>query len=137
MDTAGNALGTFTADTSPTALQTDALARQAANKLSTLVGDEIPEALFEEASELAAIRAAMMIELSYFPEQVVAGRSPYDRYKALWDEAVGTPDKPGSFVLAVQNAVLDETVDVGGGAGEPDFSFPANEGGMVGWETKM
>lgn len=136
-DTAGNEIGTFTANTRPTALQVDVLSRQAANKLSTIIGDAIPEDLLEDASELAAIRTAMLVELSYFPEQVAAKRSPYAEYKELWDEAVGTPDKPGSFVLAVQNAVGDETVDVGGGAGEPDFAFPENTGGMVGWATKM
>lgn len=137
LDSSGNELGTFTKETRPTHQEVDRLARAAANKLSTYAGDVIPEDLLGEATDLAALRTAMMIELGYFPEQVVAGRSPYAQWKELWDEAVGTPTAPGSFVVAVQNAVEDETVDVGGGSGEPHFAFPENKGGLIGWETKM
>lgn len=136
VDTSGNELGTFTNATRPTALQVDQLARAAASTLSTYIGNEIPVDLLSDASDLAAIRAAMLIELGYFPEQVTSGRSPYEQYKALWDEAVGTPGKPGSFVVAVQQALDDDTVDVEG-TSSVDFNFPVNEGGMVGWGTKM
>lgn len=134
-DDAGNELGTFTASTRPTSTQVDVLARRGASVLSYLVNSPIPENLLEEASDLAALRAAMLVELSYFPEQIASQRSPYNELKALWDAAIGTPDKPGPFIKAVDESLVEEGEVVT--PGEPDFAFPENKGGLIGWETRM
>lgn len=127
--------GTFTDTTRPTNIEAVELARQAAEDLATAVGNNIPDALVDTARRLAAIRAAMLIELSYFPEQVAVNRSPYAQYKDLWDEAVGRPGRPGTFVVAVEGAMDDQTVDVEEGAGMPYFGFPVDT--IVGFDTIM
>jgi len=48
------------------------------------------------AKGLAILYACMQIEISYFPEQVAADKSPYARFKELWDD--GLP----KYVEAVQ-----------------------------------
>jgi len=104
-------LGTFTAETRPTGQQVQTLIRKATGDLAMVIGDEVPGVIMREANETAALKAAMMVELSYFPEQVATNRSPYAQYKELYDDAVGSPQSPGKLVIAVQEAV-DGTVSV-------------------------
>lgn len=87
----------------------------AANDVAAAVGSEIPEDLWSIADSVTSYRAAMLIELSYFPEQVAAGRSPYEQIKALYTESL-------------KNLLARSTGDVPGGeAGAPSppsYAFP-------------
>lgn len=89
----GNEAGTFNpaaADeedrTRPTAEQATAAITNALGTISGTIGIDIPEENFEAAASVAALRAAMLIELRYWPEQVATGRSPYAQLKELYDE---------------------------------------------------
>lgn len=88
----GEEQGTFTDETRPTADEVQTLIeRQAvprvASRLSTVTTDcELNADLIQRATDLAALFTSMLIELSYYPEQVSEGNSPYGRYKELWDE---------------------------------------------------
>lgn len=84
----GRELGAFTADTRPTAGQVDELIAMAAHAVHARTGWDVPAERHEEARRMTALRAALSIELSYFPEQVTAGRSAYEPLKELYDEGM-------------------------------------------------
>lgn len=120
-DSNGNTLGTFTADTSPTGDQVERLIDKAVTKVTSKIGVSIPAALEEKAGTVVALRAAMLVELSYFGDQIAAQRSPFNELKTLHDEEwkdlysdwrdLGADLLPGT---------ADDTSD----AGMPVYSFP-------------
>lgn len=84
-DTNGNEVGTFTSSTRPTEAQVTGLITTANGDLASEVGTDIPEVTWDLARGVAALGAAMLAELSFFPEQVATGRSPYDQLAALYE----------------------------------------------------
>jgi hypothetical protein len=122
-DTAGNELGTFTDATRPTGDQAEAESLFAVDQVWGRLGQN-PEAagitaattaLFPQARRAAAIYAAMLIELSYFPEQIQDDQSPYDRLKELYDQAIANlaasvttdpADIQGIGMIAVASTVV-------------------------------
>ena len=121
-DSKGHELGVFTEDTRPTARQVERLINKAAGDISTMVGDDIPDVLTQEVRGVVAIYTAMLVELSYFPEQTDSDRSAYRQYKEIYDEKIGTEKEPGTIIRAVQDAQLDNSVDVEG-ARSPAANF--------------
>lgn len=114
-DTQGNELGTFTPDTRPTADQVLSLINTATGDLAAAVGADLDESLWAQAAVVASYKAAMLVELSYFPEQVATGRSPYEQLRALYLEALA----------ALTSAVGGEAPGVPGGTVDPPvYSFP-------------
>lgn len=122
--------GDFTAQTRPTAAQVTSIIGLAVGDVGIRVGADLPEVLWPTARSLAVLRAAMKVELTYFPEQVATGRSPYAQMKEQYDEGIA------ALVTAAA-----QQVGAGGEAGSiddepmPSYGFPANAGGMVGWGT--
>lgn len=94
LDGNGNELGTFTDQTRPTESQAQELIDKAAKEVASKIGTDPGEAYWDGASGVAALRAAMKIELSYFPEQINTGRSPYnqlrDEYREAFKELLAT-----------------------------------------------
>jgi hypothetical protein len=129
VDRQGNEGGTFTSDTRPTAAQVAEIIKQAALDLSAQIGPDIPDDLIPEARRIVAIRAAMLVELTYFPEQVAASRSPYAEYRQLWLDAIGTSSNPGQFVLTVRAEEEGDTP--GATSGMAQFSFPSKISSLV------
>jgi hypothetical protein len=84
-DRSQNEVGTFTADTRPTGDQVAVLIEQAVSDVVDVVGSDLPTPTWGSATYVAALSAAMQVELSYFPEQVGTGRSPYAQLKDLYD----------------------------------------------------
>lgn len=86
-------LGTFTTATRPTAAQVTELIMDAVGEVATQVGkldqDCHTDLMRAKASTMAKYKAAMLIELSYFPEQVGAKNSAYDQYERLYDKGMG------------------------------------------------
>ncbi len=72
----GSLVGNFNGTTIPTDTQVTAIIAQAVSLLRNRLGP-VPDALVDQAQALTALRAAYMVELSYFPEQVDTGVSPY------------------------------------------------------------
>jgi len=122
--TGGQELGTFTEETRPTDQQVLGIIEKAAGTVFLSIGDDIPAALFSEAKHAVTLLTAMMIELSFYPEQVAAQKSAYAEYKELYEELIGTREEPGSLVLAVINAAEDGTVDVVTHLPKPTGTFP-------------
>lgn len=85
-DANGNILGTFTENTQPTAEQAQRAIENAVRDLAPDLGEVIPADLVEDAKALAALRAAMYIELSNFGSEIPRQLSPYPQYKVLFDE---------------------------------------------------
>lgn len=94
---AGAELGTFDTSTRPTADQVESYIAQAAVEVALNLPENVPEALTGYVRRLAALRAAMFVELSYFPEQLDNDRSAYDRLKEQFDAGM----------TALQDRLLD------------------------------
>ena len=80
-DSAGTELGTFTVNTRPTDVQVQQLIVLAEGDVLIQVGDELGPVTAAEATSMIALRAACMVEVSYWPEQIRTNRSAYDE---LW-----------------------------------------------------
>lgn len=92
-DTNGNEVGTFNGNTRPTNANVEVLIGFAVDKVQSDIGgalcaDAEAAGLPDKVRNAGALYAAMLVELSYFPEQVAAGRSPYDKIKELWAEDI-------------------------------------------------
>lgn len=91
-DTSGNELGTFTPETRPTADQVTSLIAQAAGDVTGAISKDpadMPTKAHGPFKSVATVGAAMLVELSYFPEQVATGRSPYDQLAELYATRLG------------------------------------------------
>lgn len=127
----GQELGTFTDDTRPTDEAVSELIGLAAEDVSTVIGTKLPTSVIEFSRAVVALRTAMLVELTYFPEQVSSQRSAYSAYERMYKDRLGQLEKTILGLAAgntEQGAIGDDTLAV--------FAFPANEGGMVGWGTK-
>lgn len=126
----GTELGAFTADTRPTTDQVSAMIGEAVSQVAADHGSDITEPLWPQAKRLVTLEAALLVELSYFPEQVAANRSPYEQLKELRDRALATLTH-GIMELASGGAL---------GSGDNDrlpvHTFPEDAGGMIGWGTR-
>lgn len=84
--------GEFTANTRPTAEQVTQAVVLAATDVATRVASDIDPAedadLLASARRLVAIRAAMLVEMSYFPEQVREGQSSYEALREMFTEGM-------------------------------------------------
>jgi hypothetical protein len=119
----GSPLGTFTDNTPIKADEVEALISYATASVAARIGlSPCSDALKSRARGMAALYTAMLIELSYFPEQVGSDRSPYAKYKELYDDGMG----------ALVEAVAENCGGGGDGDGEsvggsgplPSSSFP-------------
>jgi hypothetical protein len=125
----GQELGYFTMETRPTSEEVQGLIQVAVRDVSRDLGREVPAEFYDDARGLTALRTAMLVELTYFPEQVAANISPYEQYKVLYDENL-------IKLLEAISRDPDADPDTGTG-GMPEYYFPANDGGLVGWQTVM
>jgi hypothetical protein len=113
-DSNGNEVGTFNADTRPTATQAQEAIDHALAALHEKVGS-IGNSCSDVARMAATYGAAAEIELSYFPEQARTDRSPYtyllNRYEQLLvgvQECVlgNLPDYDDGGIAATSSAAL-------------------------------
>ena len=88
-DDQGNELGTFTDSTRPTKTEVEGYILKAAADLTSCAGDWLPETLYQTSRRVIATRAAMLVEISYWPEQINEDQSAYNQLKALFDEESG------------------------------------------------
>lgn len=86
-DSAGNEVGTFTADTRPTDAQCEVAIEHAVVLVHTKVG-YIGDTCAALATGVVAIGAAAEIELSYFPEQSRSDRSVYTFLNTRWEQGL-------------------------------------------------
>lgn len=110
----GEELGTFTATTRPTEDQVKELMFQAQGDLVDALGATVPEPFYDRAASLAALGTALLVELSYFPEQVGTGRSPYAQLKEWYDQRLPR------LRTAIEQGAINDTPGTGGG---PSYDF--------------
>lgn len=103
--------------TKPTAEQVQGLINRSIGRTSGVIGADVLAAHHESAKNVTALRAALLIELTYFPEQVATGRSPYAQLKELYDEE-----------WADLLSALGIDVEEGGGAVSVDAGMPSYGG---------
>ena len=114
-DVNGAEVGTFTPETRPTDEQVLGLIVSASNDVAAAVVSEIPEALWPAAASVASYRAAMLVELSYFPEQVATGRSPYEHIRDLYNTALAN-------LLSLM--LVESPGEAPGAPSPPSYAFP-------------
>ena len=114
-DTQGNEVGTFNTDTRPTEDQVLSLINTAVEDLASVVGTDLDESLWTRAATVAGYKAAMLVELSYFPEQVARGNSLYEQLRDLHAEALK------NFLKAVAAKAPGEAP---GDVEAPSYAFP-------------
>lgn len=124
--------GEFTEDTRPTEVQVSGLIDQAVDEVATSIGtldSDLPCAgnLKATAKGAVILYACVLIEMSYFPEQV-GTRSVAEGFERLYDKRM----------VALKDAVKDclggSGEAVGGGMARPSHSFPCAE--IIGRETE-
>jgi hypothetical protein len=121
-DRSGNLIGTFTDATQPSGDQVQSIINSVVGELQGTFGESPVDALVPTAKLAATYKAAMLVELSYFGDQITAGRSPFAQLQALYTDAFQ------QFVLRRRQIGLDEaagTEDDTSGAGMPVSVFPA------------
>jgi len=111
-DLNGSELGVFNADTRPTDTEVGRLIDMAYAEVVAQVGSIVYDPCAQSATALVALRAAMWVELSYFPEQVRSDRSVYAELATQWAEQMP----------AVQ-ACVTGNLPGGGGATNVGFRF--------------
>lgn len=84
-DSSGREIGEWSDDTRPTLDEVQGICDTANGELGAAIGGSTPTTCAKGATGTAALLAAMLVELSYFPEQVRSDRSAYQEYKLLYD----------------------------------------------------
>jgi hypothetical protein len=120
VDRFGNRLGTFTAETRPTAIEVQRIIVKATAQVGAkaVVTSESGPDVILQARHLSALYGAMLVELTYFPEQIGSGRSPYPEYKDLYDNGIE----------ALASAAIDRNEGGDGSPADPVSSFPPPRG---------
>lgn len=139
----GVEVGTFDNTTRPTADEVDRLITEAEDEVlgkvqaPATVAESAPEGevLKYERRVRGAIRlyTAILIETSYFPEQIAKGQSAVSTYEKLFDSRIKALIAEGET-----GAVQGEGGEGAGGASspaDPAWSFPAGTG-LIGWNTR-
>lgn len=113
--------GTFTPQTRPKFQEAADELDRAMRKLEARFGPEMPAELVGSATEVVRLRAAMMLELSLFSDQIRPDRSRVDALTTLYDAALA------DFLLERKELGADDIpgdADDLSGAGLPAYSFP-------------
>jgi hypothetical protein len=141
----GAEAGVFNADTRPTDAQAATALAGAAVEVYVCTGSDFSglsaelRARVEEMVRRAVMyRAAMDIELGYWPEQTNTDRSPFQNYKEMYEGRDGKSGILAKVCKAVEDAAGgDEPGVVDDGTGSKSLhSFPVDAGGMQGWSSR-
>lgn len=87
-DLDGVEIGTFNANTRPTDVEVQRLIDMAYAEVTGRCGLYIGDPCASSGTQLVALRAAMWVEISYWPEQVRSDRSVYRELSDLWDRGI-------------------------------------------------
>lgn len=114
--------GEFTDEGTPTKKQVENILEKAASriagKLELKSGEDIcATGPLELAEEVHALRAAMMVELTYFANQLRTDQSPYEKLKEQYDEGI-------KDLITAYKTQCDEDETGLGGETRPRGNFP-------------
>lgn len=85
----GDEVGTFDATTRPTSVQVQELISQAGDMVAARFAGYYDDLEPGHITQLTALRAAMLVESSFFPEQTSDGRGSYDQLRVEFDDTAG------------------------------------------------
>jgi hypothetical protein len=85
-------VGTFTYETRPTAEQAETIIDRALGLVTGRVGS-VPASLREMVRSIVALRAAMLVETSYFPNETGSEDSAYAAYRDQYRDALADYDE--------------------------------------------
>lgn len=128
-DLDGNEVGVFNDYTRPTAAEVDRIIAMAYAEISALAGASIGDRCAGTARWLTTLRAAMWVELSYWPEQVRSDRSVYAELAEQWTTGLpqlreciagNLPDDGGDTNAGYRFG----TLDVHGWTASPYYAAP-------------
>jgi hypothetical protein len=109
-DADGNEVGEFTQDTRPTDDQVQARIEIARSLVLKEAGGLVPDECLEGAESAVALKAAMICEAAFWPEQTESNQSAFQRLESLYNQA-----HDGLLVcLAVHGAPSAYELDVSG-----------------------
>jgi hypothetical protein len=127
-------VGTFTDATRPTDVQVQELIESASAAFAAEAGAApCTDALALASAGHIALTAALLVELSYFPEQVASSRSPFDQLKELWDAQHEGIVAAVSFSCGAGGSTPD-TGGEGGPIAMPRWSY--DEPWKLDWENR-
>jgi hypothetical protein len=130
-DKFGNEVGTFDENTRPTDTQVANIIDDCMTEIADMIGDDIPEDLWDDAAQVSSIRAAMWVELNYYSDQVNTGRSIYPQLKEEYDAKIK------ELTSAVTRAIEGGgSVAESGPSGRALYAFPS-EPPSIGLRTVM
>lgn len=141
----GRTLGTFNESTVPTADAVSVLIAEAADEVTgkaqpvdyTLpagAGYNAPGGDYERRMRRAiALYTAILIEISYFPEQVKNSQSPVTVYQQLYDSRLRSLIAEGE--TGGPQGMGEGSSGAGDAPADAAWSFPHSVGGLVGWQT--
>lgn len=131
-DANGVEQGTFTATTRPTEDQAELIIADVVQDVVAVLGFTLPDRIAPLGTAVAALGAAALIELTYWPEQVASGKSPYEQLNERYEKqlqrarvALTQIDASGEIDAEVGDVLL------------PVGNFPVDIGGLVDWETEF
>lgn len=142
----GKEAGTFNHQTRPTSTEVEGLIDDAVDEVLGKVqpidptlppgsGYNAPGSAYERRVRGAVrLYAALLVELSYYPEQVKSGQSAASTYQQLFTSRIKALIAEGETGIAQGEGAGGS----GGGDSPADaaWAFPANGGGMVGWNSR-
>lgn len=83
--------GEFSESTRPSIAQVQEAITKAATEVRARLGQEVTDAaLLAFAKDVVALRAAMTVELAYYPEQANPDDSIYEKLKELYEDALSS-----------------------------------------------
>jgi hypothetical protein len=94
-DENGNLIGVFTDATTPTAEQVEDIINDAVEDVTARVGANLPANRLGKARWLVKLYAAVVIEATFFSEQISSDKSPYQQFKDLYDEGIADLEVAG------------------------------------------
>lgn len=131
-------IGTFDDTTRPTGEEVDRIINMATSVVLSRTGSlNTPPMICDTAADLrtnaqtaVSMLASMLVELTYFPEQVASNRSAYEDYRDLWTSMMT------SLIDAAKECRAGEIVPETSENPGPSWSFPIDGGGLIGWQTQ-
>lgn len=143
----GSEIGTFNTLTRPTAPEVESLIDDAVSEILGKVQPidptlppgsafNAPGSKYEQRIRNAVkLYAALLIELSYFPEQIRTGQSATTTLQTLYDSRIR------ALIAEGEHGIAEGMGEGAGGAGDAPadaaWSFPADTGGLVGWQSRF
>jgi hypothetical protein len=150
--TGGTELGTFTSVTRPTATEAQSLIDNAVNQVLLTTGPGVASSLWSQARTVVLYLAAMLVELSFYKNEIAKDISAYPMYETQYSLSLDglmnsiTDDTPGSAVQSfftvpimnkaqanfqyLLNAVDPVTGMINPALLPPDLNWPMGIGGL-------